>query len=276
VGRPHAQINAPRYSFEIVEGFASLSTFVDTSVWFAAINRRDTHNEIAKSILSSISNPILTDHVLVETWRLVNSKLDRRAADRFWSAIRNGAAALEKVSLADLETAWAIGTAFPDQSFSIVDCTSLAVMERLRITQVATFDHHFAVYRYGPSRDKAFEVTRSGHSAAFRMFQGAILEQQQITCTYDGRYREICPHILGHSDGEEKALVFQFGGETRSKLPRGGEWRCFRLADVKDIKIRVGAWHSGTRHRSAQRCVNSVYLDVNTEVANQPGRRNDD
>ena len=216
----------------------------------------------------------MTDHVLVETWRLVNSKIDRRAADRFWSAIRNGAATLEKVTLADLEGAWNIGAAFPDQSFSIVDCTSFAVMERLRITQVATFDHHFAIYRYGPSRNKAFEVIRSGHSAAFRLFQNAILKRQQITCVYGGRYREICPHILGHSDGEEKALVFQFSGETASKLPQG-EWRCFRLADVADIETRPGRWHSGTRHRSAQRCVDSVYLDVNTEVANQPGRRNE-
>ena len=252
-----------------------MSTFVDTSVWFAAINRRDTHNEIAKSILSSVSNPVLTDHVLVETWRLVNSKIDRRTADRFWSAIRNGAAALEKVTLADLESAWTIGAAFPDQSFSIVDCTSFAAMERLGITQVATFDRHFAIYRYGPSRGKAFEIIRSGHSAAFRTFEDAILKQQQITCTYGGRYREICPHILGHSDGEEKALVFQFGGETTSKLPRGGEWRCFRLADVRDMRIRAGEWHTGARHRSAQRCVDSVFLDVNTEVANQPGRRNE-
>jgi hypothetical protein len=215
----------------------------------------------------------LTDHVLVETWRLVNSKISRGAADRFWSAIRDGAAVLEKVTLADLEAAWAIGSAFPDQSFSIVDCTSFAVMERLRITQVASFDRHFAIYRCGPSREKAFEIIRSGHSLAFRLFQDAILKQQQITCSFGGHYREVCPHILGHRNGEESALVFQFGSETASKLPQGGEWRCFRLADVKDIKIRPGRWHSKTRHRSAQRCVDSVYLDVNTEVANQPGRR---
>src|SRR5436305_11242152 len=106
------------------KGFASLSTFIDTSVWFAAINTRDAHNEVAKSILSSVSSPVLTDHVLIETWRLVNSKIHRAAADRFWSAIRNGAATLEKVTMADLEAAWTIGLTFPDQAFSIVDRTS--------------------------------------------------------------------------------------------------------------------------------------------------------
>jgi predicted nucleic acid-binding protein len=130
-----------------------LSTFIDTSVWFAAINSRDAHNEVAKNILSSVSDAVLTDYVLVETWRLVNSKIHRLAADRFWAGIRNGIANLEKVTAADLEAAWTIGAAFPDQAFSIVDRTSFAVMERLRTTRVATFDHHFAVYRYGSARD---------------------------------------------------------------------------------------------------------------------------
>lgn len=56
--------------------------------------------------------------------------------------------------------AWAIGELFPDQDFSIVDRTSFVVMERLRIRSVATFDDDFSIYRYGPKRDRAFEVVR--------------------------------------------------------------------------------------------------------------------
>jgi hypothetical protein len=33
-------------------------------------------------------------------------------------------------------------------------------MERLGITRVASFDRDFAIYRYGPNRDRAFEVLR--------------------------------------------------------------------------------------------------------------------
>ena len=33
-------------------------------------------------------------------------------------------------------------------------------MERLGLTRAASFDDDFAVYRYGRSRDKAFEVVR--------------------------------------------------------------------------------------------------------------------
>jgi predicted nucleic acid-binding protein len=112
-----------------------LTLFVDTSVWFAA-------------------------HVLIECWRLLNSRVHRLAAENFWRGIRRGIATLEKVNMADLETAWVIGEAFPDQDFSIVDRTSFAAMERLGITRVASFDNHFAVYRYGRNRDRAFEVLR--------------------------------------------------------------------------------------------------------------------
>jgi uncharacterized protein len=137
-----------------------LSVFVDTSVWFAASNVRDQYNGRAKQLLLKITAPILSDHVLIETWRLVNSQVHREAAENFWLAIRRGAAQMEKVTSGDLETAWAIGEAFPDQSFSIVDRTSFAVMERLGITRVASFDDDFAIYRHGRARDKAFEVLR--------------------------------------------------------------------------------------------------------------------
>ena len=46
-----------------------------------------------------------------------------------------------------------------------------------------------------------------------------IQREQQITCRYAGHYREICPHIIGWTDGEEMLLGWQFGGETSSTLP---------------------------------------------------------
>ncbi len=137
-----------------------MTVFVDSSVWFAAGNIREHRNERAKKILAEISAPLTTDHVLVETWLLLNSRVRRDAAERFWHGIRAGVAQIEKVTMADLELAWAIGEAFPDQNFSIVDRTSFAVMERLGIARAASFDDDFAIYRYGRGRDRAFEVFR--------------------------------------------------------------------------------------------------------------------
>jgi uncharacterized protein len=120
---------------------------------------------------------------------------------------------------------------------------------------------------------KVLEAGRSDHSETFKTFYRAILDRRQITCTYKGAYREICPHILGHTKGEEKALVFQFAGESTTSLPPGGEWRCLQLSEVQTAESRGGRWYSGTRHRTEQTCVETVYIDVNTAVPNQPGRR---
>jgi hypothetical protein len=117
------------------------------------------------------------------------------------------------------------------------------------------------------------KVIRSDHSETFKMFHRAILDRQQITCTYQSAHREVCPHILGHSGGVEKALVFQFGGESSKGLPAGGQWRCLFLSDVADVKARDGRWYSGSDHQRTQSCVEEVYVDVNTDVPNQPGRK---
>jgi len=137
-----------------------VTVFVDSSVWFAAANIREQRNEQAKRILAAIDAPLMTDHVLVETWLLLNSRINRNAAELFWRGVREGGAELERVTAADLEAAWAAGEAFPDQDFSLVDRTSFVVMERLGITRVASFDDDFAVYRYGRNREKALELVR--------------------------------------------------------------------------------------------------------------------
>jgi predicted nucleic acid-binding protein len=69
-------------------------------------------------------------------------------------------ATVEIVGAADLESAWNIGDAFPDQDFSLVNRTSFAVMQRLGVHRVVTFDDDFTIFRFGPRRERAFEVTR--------------------------------------------------------------------------------------------------------------------
>jgi hypothetical protein len=71
---------------------------------------------------------------------------------------------------------------------------------------------------------------RAGPSLAYRLFEQAMAERKQIVCVYDGCRRELCPIILGHTQGEEKALTYQFAGESKSRLPPGGQWKCFWLS----------------------------------------------
>jgi predicted nucleic acid-binding protein len=134
--------------------------FVDSSAFFASLDRGDVDHARATVVLSGGERLLTTDHVLVESWRLARQRLGRDVARRFWDALRGDQVAIECVQLGDLDAAWRIGEAFPDQDFSIVDRTSFAVMERLGVSSVATFDEDFSIYRYGPRRERAFDVRR--------------------------------------------------------------------------------------------------------------------
>lgn len=135
-----------------------MSLFVDTSIWYAAADRSDPGNEAAKAILSSRETLVTTDHVLVETWMLIRHRMGRRAGERFWEGLRSGVAVVETVGPADLDRAWEIGLSYRDQDFSIVDRTSFAVMRRLGLERAASLDAHFAIFRFGPNRRRAFTV----------------------------------------------------------------------------------------------------------------------
>ena len=101
-------------------------------------------------------------------------------------------------------------------------------------------------------------------SPTYTVFRNAILAEQQVTCLYDGRHRELCPHIIGtNKSGEEVVLAWQFAGESSGKLP---QWRCLRLAHVRDARARAGKWHEGRSHRSTQTCVTTIDLDINVHV----------
>jgi len=137
-----------------------MSIFVDSSAWYAAADRSDRYNDRAKRLLSTEEPLVTSDHVLAETWSLIHRYISANSAEAFWEGLRSGVATVEQTTSADLEAAWAIGERFPDQDFSLVDRTSFALMERLGISLVISFDSDFAIYRYGRGRRFAFEVLR--------------------------------------------------------------------------------------------------------------------
>lgn len=116
-------------------------------------------------------------------------------------------------------------------------------------------------------------VGRAVTSRVYEAFVQAIADRKQILCTYEGEPRELCPHILGHTKGEEVALTYQFGGQSKSGLPPGGEWRCLFLSKVRNVRLRDGPWHAGSRHRRPQPCVEVVDVDVNPTSPYRPRRQ---
>jgi hypothetical protein len=101
-------------------------------------------------------------------------------------------------------------------------------------------------------------------SRNYVLFRNAILAEQQVICLYEGRHRELCPHIIGTDKrGEEAVLAWQFAGESSRPLP---QWRCLKLANVSRARARDGRWHEGGSHRTTQTCVSDIDLDINVHV----------
>lgn len=83
----------------------------------------------------------------MESWTLIHHKLGKSVSQKFWETIRANLLSLQRITALDLERAWEIFNAYDDQDFSLVDCTSFALMERLKIIDAFTFDFHFSVFR---------------------------------------------------------------------------------------------------------------------------------
>jgi uncharacterized protein (DUF4415 family) len=112
-------------------------------------------------------------------------------------------------------------------------------------------------------------------SPAYKLFEQAMTSRKQVLCTYDGYLRELCPVILGHTNGEEMALAYQFAGQSKSGLPPWGQWKCLSLSKVSNIELRDGPWHAGASHIRPQHCVQEVDLDVTPASPYNPKRKLD-
>ena len=94
------------------------------------------------------------------------------------------------------------------------------------------------------------------------MIVEAVQRKLIVTATYQGRIRIMCPHVVGYKGGETNALFFQFAGESKSGLPPGGEWRCIHLAQLTNISIEPGEWHTAPDHSRPQTCVDQIIAEV--------------
>ena len=110
-------------------------------------------------------------------------------------------------------------------------------------------------------------------SPNYALFEQAMVLRKQIFCMYGGYPRQLCPIILGHSQGEEKALTYQVGGQSKSGLPPQGEWRCLWLSKISNVQLHDGPWLTGSSHNRPQGCVEIVDLDVNPSSPYHPKRR---
>ena len=113
-------------------------------------------------------------------------------------------------------------------------------------------------------------------SPIYELFTRAMVEEKQVACVFKRRPRLLSIIILGHTDGEERALTWQTSGESSKPLPPGGAWRAVTLAEVTDARLLDSKLRRGTRKSGKQPWVTDVDLDVNPDSPYQPRRQLDD
>ncbi len=125
--------------------------FVDTGAFFAIENERDRYHAEAldarHELMSRGERLVTSDYVLDEVYTLIRMRVGHRAAVDVGESIRASRFfQIEPVRPADFEAAWRIFSRYDDKPFSFTDCTSFALMERLKIKTAFTFDRNYREY----------------------------------------------------------------------------------------------------------------------------------
>lgn len=123
--------------------------FVDTSGWGAWANDRDPHHAAALSAtdetMRSGARLYTTNWVLAE---LTGLFVRMRIAKQDQIAFFDDLVAVPSIVVVPIDppteaAAWVRWRSRPDKDWSLVDCGSFLVMERLSLLEAVTNDHHF-------------------------------------------------------------------------------------------------------------------------------------
>src|SRR3989304_2583727 len=112
--------------------------FVDTGAWIAIADKNDQYAKIATKFYTDLiiqrSNLFTSNLVLVETFNLLSRTIGSKGTTKFGDALKtNVFLTVESLTLKD---------------FSFTDCTSFALMERLKVKSAFAFDVHFRQYGF--------------------------------------------------------------------------------------------------------------------------------
>ena len=123
--------------------------FADTSAIYALLDRKDRNHGAAVALLRTMGQrrevPLLSNFVVAETYGLLQIRLGPKIA-RGW--LFGNLWPIERVTSEDEARARDILRRYDDRTFSYVDASSFAVMERLRLSNVLAFDAHFRQFGF--------------------------------------------------------------------------------------------------------------------------------
>lgn len=123
------------------------TVFVDTSMFYALVNEKDEFHSQAIDIWGGLQKEgvtlVTSNYILDETFTLIRKRLGRMVVDEFRKNLAGEyPIKIMRVTVSDEAKAWDYFLLdWSDLSFT--DCVSFALVNRLEITRVATFDSHF-------------------------------------------------------------------------------------------------------------------------------------
>lgn len=119
--------------------------FVDTSYWAALGNTADAWHDAARRLWAGNTDVLITsNHVLGETWTLLNRRCGHRVATTA-AAMRHSTVVRVEHITADLEEeAWLWLVDRDEREYSFVDATSFALMRNKGTVNAFAFDEDFS------------------------------------------------------------------------------------------------------------------------------------
>jgi predicted nucleic acid-binding protein len=127
--------------------------FVDTGAWVALADEDDQFHERAESVYPGLLRDhqrlVTTNLVLAESYIILRLALGHAAAMAFLDNLRASPRIERAYITADVETdAVDILRRYRDQTFSLTDASSFALMHRRGMPAAFAFDAHFATAGY--------------------------------------------------------------------------------------------------------------------------------
>ena len=123
--------------------------FIDTSAFKALVDTKDDFHQKAKTIWVKLEKQksdvslMTSNYVLDESFTLIRARSGIDTVQYFRTVLAaSPELAIVRVTVSDEANAWNWFTK-DWSSLSFTDCVSFALMKRLKITSVVTFDQHF-------------------------------------------------------------------------------------------------------------------------------------
>ncbi len=121
--------------------------FADTFYWVALINKKDNWHQRVIEVTSTLKNVeiVTTDEVLIEVLNFLSAivPLRRRTVQFVDDIMQNPHIKVIPQNRESFLEGFNLYRHRLDKEYSLTDCISMTVMQRLKINEVLTHDNHF-------------------------------------------------------------------------------------------------------------------------------------